>query len=210
LKDSTALDELAAKSPNKIHVLKVLSADLENNKAAVEEIKRIAGRLDVVIANAATAFGYQSSLATPLQDVQDHFTINVVGPLALFQATYPLLKASTSTPKFVSISSRMGSIELGTKVPTDQMPYGVSKAGLNWLTVKLRNEHEDLGQQSCVPCCHLPPLTWCSYSDLSHLSWPGGHRYDQPGTGYRPCLENINGGERHEACSGQRGGPKHC
>jgi NAD(P)-dependent dehydrogenase (short-subunit alcohol dehydrogenase family) len=88
LKDRAALDELAATSANKIHVLKVVSADLENNKAAVEEIMRIAGRLDVVIANAATGFGYKSSLETPLQDVQDHFTVNVVGPLALFQATY--------------------------------------------------------------------------------------------------------------------------
>jgi NAD(P)-dependent dehydrogenase (short-subunit alcohol dehydrogenase family) len=72
--------------------------------------------------------------------------VNVVGPLALFQAAYPLLKASTSTPRFVPISSTMGSIELGTKVPTDQMPYGVSKAALNWLTAKLRNEHEGLGE----------------------------------------------------------------
>jgi NAD(P)-dependent dehydrogenase (short-subunit alcohol dehydrogenase family) len=209
LKDSAALDELAATSPNKIHVLKVVSADLENNKAAVEEIKRIAGRLDVVIANAATGFGYKSSLATPLQDVQDHFTVNVVGPLALFQATYPLLKASTSTPKFVPISSRMGSIELGTKVPTDQMPYGVSKAALNWLTVKLRNEHEDLGQH-CVSYRHLPVLTCFSYSRLSHLSWSGSHRYGRRSNGDRPHHEKVDGWERHEASSGQRSGAKHC
>jgi NAD(P)-dependent dehydrogenase (short-subunit alcohol dehydrogenase family) len=172
LKDRVALDELAAKSPNKIHVLKVVSADLENNKAAVEEIKRIAGRLDVVIANAAIGFGYQNSLETPLQDVQDHFTVNVVGPLALFQATYPLLKASTSTPKFVPISSTIGSIEKGTLIPVFQMPYGVSKAALNWLTVKLRNEHEGLGQR-CLLYRYLPLLTWLSNSRLSHLSWPG-------------------------------------
>jgi NAD(P)-dependent dehydrogenase (short-subunit alcohol dehydrogenase family) len=167
LKDRAALDELAAMSANKIHVLKVVSADLENNKAAVEEIKRIAGRLDVVIANAATGFGYKSSLETPLQDVQDHFTVNVVGPLALFQATYPLLKASTSTPRFVPISSTMGSIELGTKVPTDQMPYGVSKAALNWLTVKLRNEHQGLSESA-----RLSTLVVFAHSVLSQSPSP--------------------------------------
>jgi NAD(P)-dependent dehydrogenase (short-subunit alcohol dehydrogenase family) len=208
LKDRAALDELAAKSPNKIHVLKVVSADLENNKAAVEEIKRIAGRLDVVIANAGTAFGYKSSLETPLQDMQDHFTVNVVGTLALFQATYPLLKASTSTPKFVPISSTIGSIEKGTLFPTFQMPYGVSKAALNWLTVKLRNEHEGLGQH-CLLYRYLPLLTWFSNSRLSHLSWSGCHRYGRWSTRGGSGYENDDGGEWLEAPSGQRSGAKH-
>jgi NADP-dependent 3-hydroxy acid dehydrogenase YdfG len=138
---------------------------LENNKIAVEEIKRIAGRLDVVIANAGVSFGYMSSMDTPLQDVQDHFTVNVVGPLALFQATYLLIKASTSTPKFVPMSSTMGNIEKGSQMPTFQMPYRTSKAALNWLTAKLRSEHQDLGAHR-----------WCSaffhVTDDSHLQSP--------------------------------------
>jgi NAD(P)-dependent dehydrogenase (short-subunit alcohol dehydrogenase family) len=162
---SSDLDKLAAASPSKIHVLKLVSADLENNKAAVEEIKRIAGRLDVVIANAGIAFGYKSSLETPLQDVQDHFTVNVVGPLALFQATYPLLKASTSTPAFVPISSTSGSIERGSQMPTFQMPYGTSKAALNWLIAKLRSEHQDLGEyRSASAFFHV--------TDVVHLQSP--------------------------------------
>jgi NAD(P)-dependent dehydrogenase (short-subunit alcohol dehydrogenase family) len=156
VQSSTALQELASTSNNKIHVLRVVSADLENNKAAVEEIKRVAGRLDVVIANAGIGFGFKSCLDTPLQDMQDHFTVNVVGTLALFQAAYPLLKASTSTPKFVPISSFMGSIEKGPPFPSFQMPYGVSKAALNWLTAKLRNEHEGLSESAqCQHCQRL-------------------------------------------------------
>jgi NADP-dependent 3-hydroxy acid dehydrogenase YdfG len=36
----------------KLHIIKLISADEANNRVAVQEIKKIAGRLDVVIANA--------------------------------------------------------------------------------------------------------------------------------------------------------------
>jgi NAD(P)-dependent dehydrogenase (short-subunit alcohol dehydrogenase family) len=45
------LRELADKQEN-VHILKLVSCDEEGNRAAVEEIKRIAGALHVVIANA--------------------------------------------------------------------------------------------------------------------------------------------------------------
>jgi NAD(P)-dependent dehydrogenase (short-subunit alcohol dehydrogenase family) len=46
------LHELAKTNPEKLHILKLTSADEADNHAAIEDIKRIAGRLDVVIANA--------------------------------------------------------------------------------------------------------------------------------------------------------------
>jgi NAD(P)-dependent dehydrogenase (short-subunit alcohol dehydrogenase family) len=46
------LQALAKAHPGKLHVLKLTSADEADNRAAAAEIKRIAGRLDVVIANA--------------------------------------------------------------------------------------------------------------------------------------------------------------
>jgi NAD(P)-dependent dehydrogenase (short-subunit alcohol dehydrogenase family) len=46
------LHALAKAHPGKLHVLKLTSTDEADNRAAAAEIKRIAGRLDVVIANA--------------------------------------------------------------------------------------------------------------------------------------------------------------
>jgi NAD(P)-dependent dehydrogenase (short-subunit alcohol dehydrogenase family) len=50
-----ASDELLALSKEhsgKLHIIKLTSADEADNRAAVQEIKKTAGRLDVVIANA--------------------------------------------------------------------------------------------------------------------------------------------------------------
>jgi NADP-dependent 3-hydroxy acid dehydrogenase YdfG len=46
------LQALAKAHPGKLHLIKLTSADEADNFAAVEQIKQIAGRLDVVIANA--------------------------------------------------------------------------------------------------------------------------------------------------------------
>jgi NAD(P)-dependent dehydrogenase (short-subunit alcohol dehydrogenase family) len=72
--------------------------------------------------------------------------VNAVGTLVLFQATYPLLKASTPAPKFVTIGSRSGSISQGADLPLPVMPYGISKAAQLYITRKLRHEHEGLGE----------------------------------------------------------------
>jgi NAD(P)-dependent dehydrogenase (short-subunit alcohol dehydrogenase family) len=49
---ATELQALAKAHPAKLHVVKLTSADEADNRAAAAEIKRVAGRLDVVIANA--------------------------------------------------------------------------------------------------------------------------------------------------------------
>jgi NADP-dependent 3-hydroxy acid dehydrogenase YdfG len=49
---ATALHDLAKKHAGRIHVVKLVSPDLEGNKAVAQEIKEKYGHLDVVIANA--------------------------------------------------------------------------------------------------------------------------------------------------------------
>jgi hypothetical protein len=46
----------------------------------------------------------------------------VLGVLALFQATYPLLQASTPAPKFIPISSGAGSVTFGPTMPVRNTP----------------------------------------------------------------------------------------
>jgi NAD(P)-dependent dehydrogenase (short-subunit alcohol dehydrogenase family) len=84
-------------------------------------------------------------LDIPLASMREHFEVNTLGPLVLFQATYPLLKVSTASPKFVPVSSGAGSLEFGSKLPMKQIAYGTSKAALNYLTRKLRMENDGLG-----------------------------------------------------------------
>lgn len=138
------LEALAKEFPQKLHIVKLISADETSNKAAVEEIRTKTGRLDVVIANAGIAKAmHLLALETPGQAMRDHFEVNVIGPLVLFQASYPLLKASNPAPKFVVISSRVGSITIGSAL-VGAVPYGASKSAVNYLCRKLHFENDGI------------------------------------------------------------------
>ncbi|KZO92376.1 NAD(P)-binding protein [Calocera viscosa TUFC12733] len=138
------LEALKSKYPGKVHIVKLTSGSKTDNDAAVATIKAIAGRLDIVIANAGVSSSYDNSDDVSLDALREHFEINVVGRLALFQAAYPLLKASTENPKFVNISSQLGSVQIGSRIPFPTVAYGTSKAALNWLTAKLYHDHPGL------------------------------------------------------------------
>jgi len=138
------LQSLVQEFPGKVHIVKLTSCDKTDNDAAVANIKTIAGRLDVVIACAGINQFIGPSLETPVEQMRDHFEINTVGTLVLFQATYPLLTASTPFPKFIPISSGSGSITDGTALPVGALAYCSSKAALNFLARKLHFEYENL------------------------------------------------------------------
>ncbi|EJU05883.1 NADP-binding protein [Dacryopinax primogenitus] len=139
-----ALQALKSKFPERVYLVKLTSANKQDNEEAVAKVSEIAGRLDVVIANAGISNAFYSSLDTPLDAMQEHFVVNVLGPLALFQAAYPLLKTSTSSPKFFPVSSLLGSIQVGTVPPIKATAYGTSKAAVNWLAARLYYEYPDL------------------------------------------------------------------
>ncbi|KAI5888317.1 NAD(P)-binding protein [Schizophyllum commune H4-8] len=140
---STDLHALANAHSGRVHVIKIVSADKENNKAAIEEIKRVAGRLDVVIANAGIGDSYETALEVPTEQMVRHFEINTNGPLVLFQVTYPLLRES-QMPKFVTISSALGSIALAGQMALNVYAYGASKAAVNWVMRKLHHDFPDM------------------------------------------------------------------
>jgi NAD(P)-dependent dehydrogenase (short-subunit alcohol dehydrogenase family) len=77
--------------------------------------------------------------------------VNAVGPLVLFQASYNLLKTSTSSPKYVIVTSLGASITVGTKMPIHFLPYGMSKAAANYLARKLHFEYaaDNLSKWPC-------------------------------------------------------------
>ena len=75
---ATDLNALVKAHPDRVHVLKIISADRENNKAAIEEVKRVAGRLDIVIANAGINNSYEPALEVPIEEMVDHFEVSAV------------------------------------------------------------------------------------------------------------------------------------
>ncbi|TRM64005.1 hypothetical protein BD626DRAFT_568608 [Schizophyllum amplum] len=139
---ATELKALADANSGKLHIVKLVSADKASNDAAAAEITKVAGHLDVVIANAAVADCYAGALTLPKEELTRHFEINVNGPLVLFQATHDLLKASKA-PKFVAISSPVGSITAGSQFPGGLYTYGTTKAALHWVVRKLHKDFED-------------------------------------------------------------------
>lgn len=100
-------------------------------------------KLDVVIANAGISDFYGPALSTPLSEVRNHFEVNAIGSLALFQATWPLLEAAPK-PTFVVLSTGLASIGDMDSKPMPVAAYGASKAAINYITRKIHFENPNL------------------------------------------------------------------
>ncbi|KAF9475792.1 NAD(P)-binding protein [Pholiota conissans] len=133
--------DLATRYPGRIFPVKYIAGDELGNRALAEEIRGAHKRLDTIIANAGIENSTGKVHETTVQNYTDHFAVNVMGPIVLFQAFRDVLKASPH-PRFVAISSAMGSIGLIEHIPGNNAPYGVSKAALNWAVRKIHFENE--------------------------------------------------------------------
>ncbi|KAF8188722.1 NAD(P)-binding protein [Pholiota molesta] len=138
---ASQLAELVKKYPGRVAVVKYVAGDKEGNDAIAAEIKAKHGRVDTVIANAGIA-NYTGKLHdTPVDVFQEHFSVNVLGPIVLFQSVRAALQASAQ-PRFVPISSGAGSLGAIHAGSLDKAAYGASKAALNWATRKIHFENE--------------------------------------------------------------------
>ncbi|KAJ3039986.1 hypothetical protein HDV00_011541 [Rhizophlyctis rosea] len=140
---ATDLQTLAKSNPN-LHIVKLESGSIADAQAAAEYVSKTTedGGLDIVIANAGISDAYYSVLNTTPEVLENHFSVNVTGPLVLFQALYPVLK-KRQTRKFVAISTGLASI---TNIfPAPVLGYGLSKVGLNYLIRKIHSEHAEEG-----------------------------------------------------------------
>lgn len=139
-------DALAQKAANgsKIIVVKINSTSEVDAKAAVERLKgQGINELDVVIANAGILNHHGGVASIPIKQLREHLEVNAVGPAILFQAVRPLLEQSKA-PRFVYISSIIGSIGVGGNMASPMGAYGASKAAGNYLTVRIHQEHPSL------------------------------------------------------------------
>ena len=126
----------------------ISSTDPGTPVSAIAELKskHSITTLDTVYANAGISKIYPLASEAKLDDLREHFEVNTLGPLILFQATFPLLLASKhpAGPKFVVMSSSGGSIAGMEQAPMPNSAYGMSKAALNYLVRKVHFENEGL------------------------------------------------------------------
>lgn len=95
---------------------------------------------------------YKPVLQTTVADFESHWRVNVLGPVVLFQAFYPLLLKSTKTEKkFVITSTAAGSIGIAGSLPFPVSAYGSSKAAINFVAAKIHQEHGDKDKLVVIP-----------------------------------------------------------
>ena len=117
--------------------------DVADDQSVTQLVRDLEGNLhhlDILINNAGINFDFQQqTLAADLDDVQNTLNTNLFGAWRMTQACLPLLEKSQHG-RIVNVSSGAGSFagprglqEQGGGLPA----YGISKAALNALTVKL-------------------------------------------------------------------------
>ncbi|KAI1506669.1 NAD(P)-binding protein [Biscogniauxia marginata] len=116
-----------------VHIESSSPTDANN---AVEEIKAAGiDHIDILITNAGVSPPVDPLETVDLGVVASTFHINALGPLALYQACYALLKRSANA-KFMPITSAAGTLGGMEHGRTFVAPsYCISKAVLNWITL---------------------------------------------------------------------------
>lgn len=113
-----------------------IDVDREGSAAeAVAEVKRLYGRLDILVNNAAILIdepgGFKASLFDlKAETVRRTMETNLIGPIRLIQAAAPLMREQ-EYGRIVNLSSGAGQLaEMGSGYPA----YRMSKTALNALT----------------------------------------------------------------------------
>lgn len=138
--DSSDLLTLAGRFPKKVQLVTYVPGDREYNRKTINDIRKSAGRLDVVIANAEAPKGRENA----------PYDLDAVEPVLLLREAYPLLKwTPPAKPKFIIVASYDEAI-LGHRVynfndaDTVEMP----DVALNYKAV-----HDDYPDLTCFPVC---------------------------------------------------------
>jgi norsolorinic acid ketoreductase len=147
-KSARTAQDLLALTPakdSKAIVVKIDSSSETDAKEAAFSLQsqHSINHIDVVFANSGIAAYFGSMLETPIAVMREHFEVNTVGQLVLFQAMYPLLQKS-SDPKFVVTSSTVGSLEIMKNLPAPAGAYGMSKTAVNFVAKKIALENPEI------------------------------------------------------------------
>jgi NAD(P)-dependent dehydrogenase (short-subunit alcohol dehydrogenase family) len=112
--------------------------------AAVEQVDREVGKLDILINNAGISIQHSPPSEMSMEDLRRTFDTNFFGAFAVTKAFLPLLRKAEDAC-IVNVSSGLGSLfrqsDLQSRVAhQDTVAYGISKTALNSLTALFANE----------------------------------------------------------------------
>jgi len=121
-----------------------VAAGVRRHTASAAILNGLPTSLDIIIVNESIAHSATSVTQTSSESLRDHLNTDRIGPVLLFQAFKPLLRASKrGNPVFLATSTVVGSIggqEALTGLPPVLSPYGASRAALKWLVRRLHYE----------------------------------------------------------------------
>ncbi|KAL7904442.1 hypothetical protein GGI35DRAFT_472385 [Trichoderma velutinum] len=137
-----------------IHIIQADTTDPEAlEKAAQYVSEKTNGSLDYIIANAAlqakaALFGFDTLSSDPIaleQDLIDHFRVNAVGPVHLFNTFMPLILKGRAK-KVIAISTGLSDADMTLKADMFQAAsYAMSKAALNIAVAKFSALYREKG-----------------------------------------------------------------
>lgn len=99
--------------------------------------------LDIVVANAGILKHSGPVKDASAELLNEHFRVNSLGPILLYQAVYPLLRAAKE-PKYFIISSAVGSMGIMEHYTFPFLAYGMSKAAVNYFAKKAHLEDDKI------------------------------------------------------------------
>jgi NAD(P)-dependent dehydrogenase (short-subunit alcohol dehydrogenase family) len=117
--------------------------DNESVESAVAELRRVHGRLDVLVNNAGVLVS-RAAFAITADDMKDTYDTNVFGVVRMIHATLGLLQSSVA-PRIVNVASTTASLTLSSDGTTmfgqedTIVAYASSKAAVTMLTVQYAN-----------------------------------------------------------------------
>jgi norsolorinic acid ketoreductase len=137
--------KIQAAQGSNVVLVKIESTSESDAKVVAENLSSQHGitKVDVIIANSGISSYYGPIKETPIAEFEQHLRVNAIGPVILLQAMLPLLQAAPN-PKFVVISSIVGSIAFLDNLQVPAAAYGASKAAVNFLVRKVHFEHPEL------------------------------------------------------------------
>ncbi len=190
---SQAIADLSAKYPGKIHAVKYVAGEVENNQALAEDIENQFGHVDAVVACAGQSsfpsyteyrvIEIVTAIAnfvapiheTPPEEFRAHYEINTIGIVVLFQAFYKLLRASTE-PKFIPMTSGAASLTISDSMLAAINCYCASKVALNLIARRIHFENDWLSAWLPFPFNSVLKVEYDSL--LPFGSWCRRHRYE--------------------------------
>ncbi|RYP51213.1 hypothetical protein DL768_003419 [Monosporascus sp. mg162] len=138
------LNNLPTAAGSRLMLVSIENTSTTDAKKAVEDIEAAGvGHIDIVISNAAVSPDLAPLDAIDTKVLVDTFSINAVSSVLLFQAVHKLL-IKASAPKWISVSSRVGSIGQPADFYWHVGAYGMSKAAQNWFTSTIHIAVESL------------------------------------------------------------------